>query len=300
MATVSGRSKAVLFETPGLTLSGLEGRPDPAAQARDYPLVIALHGGTYTSRYFDVPGYSLLDRASALGIHAIALDRPGYGRSTPLPPAQAEIATNAEKLDAAIGAIWETCKGEAPGIFVIGHSIGGAITVSIAARRPAWPLLGIAISGVCLETPAESKTAWDALPDIPMILLPSERKDQLMLGPPAWTHTPDMPAASHVADTTVPRAELIDIVHDWPARVRDVTQRVTVPVHYRQGEFDPLWITDAAQVAEFGRAFTGSRDVDARLMVSAGHCIDFHRLGAAFQLDQLAFALRCAVRPPQA
>lgn len=40
------------------------------------PLVVALHGGTYTSEYFDIPGYSLLDRASAEGIPVIAIDRP--------------------------------------------------------------------------------------------------------------------------------------------------------------------------------------------------------------------------------
>ena len=43
------------------------------------PLVIAIHGGTYTSRYFEVAGHSLLDRAGRNGIRAIAIDRYGYG-----------------------------------------------------------------------------------------------------------------------------------------------------------------------------------------------------------------------------
>ena len=43
------------------------------------PLIVAIHGGTYTSAYFDVPGYSLLDRADASGVPIIAPDRPGYG-----------------------------------------------------------------------------------------------------------------------------------------------------------------------------------------------------------------------------
>src|ERR1700690_2289096 len=63
----------------GMTITGkkiLLARPHAA---KDVPLIIALPGGTYTSTYFDIPGYSLLDRAAALGIPIIALDRPGYG-----------------------------------------------------------------------------------------------------------------------------------------------------------------------------------------------------------------------------
>jgi hypothetical protein len=51
-------------------------------------------------------------------------------------------------------------------------------------------------------------------------------------------------------------------------------------------------------VFNFGRAFSSSPSVDVRLFESTGHCIDFHRVGAAFQLEQLAFALRCTVVRP--
>jgi pimeloyl-ACP methyl ester carboxylesterase len=47
----------------------------------DTPLVVAIHGGGFTSAYFDVPGYSLLKRAALLGIPAVAVDRPGYAAS---------------------------------------------------------------------------------------------------------------------------------------------------------------------------------------------------------------------------
>lgn len=77
---------------------GLAGHP---------PLVVAIHGGTYTSRYFDLPGYSLLDRAGALGIPLVAPDRPNYGDSVAPPPAEAGIEHSAELLDRAIGAIFE-------------------------------------------------------------------------------------------------------------------------------------------------------------------------------------------------
>lgn len=280
----------------GLTVSGRKRRVDASVGGEDRPLIIAIHGGTYSSAYFDVPGYSLIDRAAALELPIIALDRPGYGDTTPLAPQDATIAKNAERLDGVIGDVWERYGRGHSGVFIIGHSIGGAITVSIAAKRPSWPLIGIAVSGVGLVTPQESHEQWSALPDIPVIDLPAEVKDQVMFGP-RWTFSSDMPACSHVADAPVPRAELIDIVSTWHSSVKDIASRVQVPVHYRQGEFDRLWITDAGQVECFGAAFSASPVVDAALYRSAGHCIDFHRLGFAFQLEQLAFALQCAVRP---
>lgn len=285
------------FERSGnLIVSGRMHGLEATSRTVASPLIVALHGGTYSCAYFDVQGYSLIDRAAALGLPIIALDRPGYGETTALAPHDATIAGNAERLDGILGDIWERHGGGRSGMFLIGHSIGGAITVSIAARRPAWPLIGIAVSGVGLVTPPESLEHWSALPPIPMIELPAEVKDQVMFGP-EWTFSPDMPSRSHTADAPVPRAELIDIVTTWHASVQEIASRVQVPVHYRQGEFDRLWITDEDQVAGFGAAFSASPHVDAALYRSAGHCIDFHRLGLAFQLEQLAFALRCAVRP---
>jgi hypothetical protein len=67
-----------------------------------------------------------------------------------------------------------------------------------------------------------------------------------------------------------------------------------VPVHYRQAAQDQLWTVNAAEVAGFGAAFRHAPRVDAALAPGTGHCIDFHRRGAAFQLEQLAFAVGCA------
>ena len=193
----------VLLDANGLRISGLQRLGTAAENA---PLIVALHGGTYLSKYFDVPGYSLMERAAAMGIPIIAIDRPGYAESTPLPPDESTILRNAEVLDGVIGQLWQK-HAAGRGIVIVGHSIGGAITVAIAARRPSWPLLGIAVSGVGLVTPRESNSAWAALPKIPLIDLPTPMKDMVMFGPD-WTYDAVMPERSHVANTTVPRAEL--------------------------------------------------------------------------------------------
>ena len=69
---------------------------------------MALPGGSYTSAYFDVPGHSLLEIGRVNGFEVIALDRPGYGGSDPLPTGEVTFARNAELLDAAIAQLWET------------------------------------------------------------------------------------------------------------------------------------------------------------------------------------------------
>ena len=276
-----------------IRLSGRRGAATATADA-DLPLIVAIHGGGYSSAYFDLPGFSLVERATALGIPIVAVDRPGYIESTGFAPADATIANNAERLDEVIGELWRRFGGGTRGVFLIGHSIGGAITVSIAARQPSWPLVGIAISGVGLLTPPTSGEQWAALPDIPMIEMPPELKDYVMFGPD-WSFAPDAPGRSHAADAPCPRAELIDITSTWHGAVRPLAAKVQVPVHYRQGEFDRLWVTGPEQAAGFSAAFTNSPRVDGAPFDRAGHCIDFHRLGHAFQLEQLAFALNCCV-----
>ncbi len=278
-----------------MTFSGRKRLPN-AAPAADIPLIIALPGGTYTSTYFDVPGYSLLDRAVAAGVPILAIDRPGYRSSTPVEPGESIILANAEVLDQLVAELWPEFGDGTSGVVLIGHSIGGAVATAMAARRPLWPLLGIAVSGCLLQVPMESRAAWDALPDTTTVELPSQVKDFVMFGP-EWTFAEHIRAASHAADAPVPRAELLDITGGWIERVTSVAAQVTVPVHARQGEFDRLWITDETQMTNFGAVFSAAPTVDARLVRCAGHCIDFHRGGAAFQLEQLAFALGCCIKP---
>lgn len=279
----------------GMTFTGRRSSP-AATKTADVPLVVALHGGTYTSIYFDVPGHSMMEQAAAVGVPILAIDRPGYLGSTPVDAGDSIILANADVLDQLVGELWTEFGEGLSGVVLVGHSIGGAVVTAMAALNPSYPLLGIAVSGCLLQVPSESGDAWASLPDALMVELPSPMKDFVMFGP-EWTFTEQMPAASHVADAPVPKAELLDITGGWIERVRTVAGKITVPVHSRQGEFDKLWITDDNQVAGFGAAFTAAPYVDARLVRSSGHCIDFHRPAAAFQLDQLAFALSCCIKP---
>ncbi len=278
-------------------LTGPMRLPGSVGQHSFLPLVVALHGGTYTSQYFDIPGASLLDRSAANGIPVVALDRPGYGGSPALPAEQATVSGQAAYLLKALEDCWIRYGIGTKGIFLIGHSVGGAVTASIAALAGSapvrFPLIGIALSGMCLKTPPEHKPMWESLPDTPTVEMPAPIKAQMMFGA-AGTYQPGMVETSQAADAPAPKAELVDIVSTWTDNAPAILGAIKVPVHYRQSAQDPLWVMSPAEVDGFAAALQNSPHVDAALVQQTGHCMDLHHYGPALQLQQLAFALQCA------
>ena len=275
--------------------AGLSGRIQIPidASTTDLPLVVAIHGGTYTSSYFDLPGYSLIERARALGIPFLALDRPGHGNSAPLFGEDASIPGQARFLAEALGEAWKKFGQSTRGIVLIGHSIGAAIATCIAAEPANLPLIGLAISGVGMRTPNELREAFAASPDALTLDFPLPMKEHVMFGP-AGSFSSSMPHGSHAANGPALRREILDINTIWPENVHSILERVRVPVHYRQAEVDRLWIVNENEVQQFAAALSASPGVDAKMVKNTGHCMDFHRVGAALQVQQLGFALECA------
>lgn len=290
---MSGSERHMEQLTP--TLSGRSHR----SAAAGAPLVIAIHGGTYTSAYFDLPGRSLLAAAAANGIPIAAIDRPGYGNSAMLAADRMDIIGQAAFLTDALSELWERFGLDCLGMVLIGHSIGAAIAATIASAPGRLPLLGLALSGVGLTTAPGDFERWRALPDIPLVAMPSEIKDQVMFGP-VGSYDADMPAAGHAANAPAPKAELLAITGAWHLTAKEVLGRIAVPVHYRQAEHDRLWIVDEAEVCGFAAALSAAPMVDARMMLGTGHCIDHHRVGPALNLQQLGFAVECAARAKRA
>ena len=259
------------------------------------PLVIALHGGGYTSAYFDVPGHSLLDEAARLGVRAIALDRPNYGDSDALPNDETTFRRNASVLDTAIAHVWKDYAAHHDGVVLVGHSIGGAICVHLAGRQPAWPLLGIAISGIHDAAPDKVRGAWAAMPEGVPVELTDEQRRMFFYGPD-WTIESDIVARATVSAAAIPLAELLEVVGRWTDEAASLAADVRVPVQYIAFEFERLWCIDNASVRAFAGCFTGAPEVRCELMTGIGHDADHHRNGRAFQLRQLSFALDCAHR----
>ena len=282
-------TNALVVDVGGHRITGISSETSPD----DLPLIVALPGGSYTSAYFDVPGHSLLETGQANGFEVIALDRPGYGGSDALPPGEVTFARNAEVLDSAIAHLWETRGGSRPGVVVVGHSMGGAIAVHMAARGTAWPLLGIAISGIHDTAPEIVMKAWDAMPPGQPVDFGPEQRRMFFYGPD-WTIETDIVERADISAALIPIEELQEVMNDWARSASTLAAKVQVPVQYVAVEFERLWTITPQSVNEFANYFSSAPFVDAVLMPGVGHDVDHHRAGKAFQLRQLAFAVQCA------
>jgi len=105
--------------------------------------VVLVHGNTgsslWWSRVMDLPGF-----------RALAPDLPNFGRSDPIEAA--DIDAYADRLAAFIGALGL----ERP--VVVGHSLGGAVVMSMAARDPELARAIVLVDGASpagLKTPEE-------------------------------------------------------------------------------------------------------------------------------------------------
>ena len=150
--------------------------PTPAIDQNDgpRPLVVALHGGFYTSAYFDVPGRSLVETARCVEVPLVALDRPGYGDTSIDDPSVLTHDNSAAMLDDAIEDLWNGVRDHVVGVVLIGHSIGASIALRVAARATRWPVLGVAVSGIGLRAPERGTPSQP--PSSPTISIPPAAK----------------------------------------------------------------------------------------------------------------------------
>jgi pimeloyl-ACP methyl ester carboxylesterase len=281
-----GLGVAVTYHPPTVEIPGL-------------PLLVALHGGTYTSAYFGVaggPSGSLLEIAARNGFAVLNVDRPGYGESTLLPEEENTFARQAEILDHAIAAALEWWP--APGVVLVGHSIGGMISLEIAARHPRWPLVAVATSGNGARIPAGGAAeALGSLPLSGLVDLPVPERDGVMFGP-AGSFTEAARSAAHGSYAPTPFIELVRAPVWARERLGSVAAAVEVPVLTVLGDHDALWDSSAEARADYESRFTVP--VSAPVMPSTGHSIDHHLMGAALDLMQLSFAQSCMALRGQA
>lgn len=260
------------------------GRPSAA-------LLVLIHGGGYTGRYFDVPPASLVSRACDAGFDVLTVDRPGHGGSPPLPDGPDLFERNATTI---CQGVEELLAGrENQDVVLVGHSIGGAIAVLMAARNPAW-LRGVAASGFGLRPNTMMARRLRPIRQwLPRVGAPRRAKQRLVFGPPGSFDPTVAKRQLTEAGTKALTAELIEIASGWPTYLADAASQVRVPVDLRLAEYDALWESTPSAVAAFGELFTASPAATSELYPGVGHCIDHHRAGAEFHARQLAFARRC-------
>ena len=279
----------------GLTVSALlHPAPDPTAQN---PLLITLHGGTYTSEYFCIAGSgcgSFVDIATRNGFSVLRIDRPGYAASGLIPEDENTFARQAELIDAAITTMVDDLGAGAA--VVIGHSIGGIVGLEIAARHPVWDLVGIAVSGMGARIPkGGAAERLGALPLNGVVDLPIAEREALWYGPAASV-SDDAITAARASFAPTPMVELKS-APAWAAhRLDEVAASIDVPVHHTLAQYDALWDASPEAREFFLSKFSPTQHVSSEIMPGVGHCIDHHMLGASLHYQQLAFAHQCTCR----
>jgi pimeloyl-ACP methyl ester carboxylesterase len=270
----------------------------------DLPLIVMLPGGGGNAGQFNMPNRSFLATAVANGFSAIALNRPAQGGSAPLDlnrhSDSGVFAANAQRLLSAIDEIW---KGEAshPGVVIYGSSIGGAITLRMAAdwsksKRP-WPLLGIAVADIGHVAPPILIDTWRSLPPVDTINL-ADHFAVFFAGVPAWAMPRRPPARPETGPLMlpVPRAELQEVVGGWVRDWKSICSQISVPVQYRLAKHDTPWLVSEEFVQEFTDALKkASPYVESAIVPGAMHVISNGPVAISHMLDVLSFVSRCAV-----
>jgi len=277
-----------LVRTRDIALSGLTVKP--AGEPKG--LILALHGGSYSAGYWnysDDRGSSLMALAASLGFAVLAVDRPGYGASQDFDPARLGLAAQVEYLFDAIDA-WSGENDFHGPAFVIGHSIGGILTLLMAAHARSSRLSGVDTLGVPFRFPDTAAGAevnsWAMVGT--HVPFPDEAARKWLLFGPDSTYD----AAAFAYDSTLPRPMPVAEYRDalaMPAAWADVLPRIRVPVQFTLAEFEVMQATGWDTLREVEALLSNSANAAVRLQLASGHNASDHRIARAYHLRAIAF-----------
>jgi len=282
---MTGTSTAASIPALDLTLSALV-----ATCAAPRGAILALHGGGYTARYFDVPGQSFLGMAAGAGYTVVAVDRPGYGAARDRPMAfDRQLAYLAE------AARWALARGGVPDgpLFLHGHSIGGMLALLLAGAGTDLPISGVSMTGsgaISHERAAAAIRARAQAMESHSESAP-ELRARLMMGPPG-TFDPAVAAFDAARDVPSSVADLRD-ASAWSERLPGAAARCPVPVQFVVPEHDALWRSDDAAMRGVAALFSRAPFVEIRVQRMSGHSVELHHLAPAHAHRALAFAEEC-------
>lgn len=267
-----------MTDTADLRFSGRLLACDDAAA----PLLVCIHGGGCNGGYFDMDGFSVARAALSGGFDVLMVDRPGYGSSAP-PLTDNPAAEAAELLIGQLATVMATRA--SPELAVIGHSIGGAVALILAASGR-LPLSGIAVSGIG-RVPSDAAQAWLA----EQASADPEPPPEFFFGPEGSYHWRGPMALRKVVEPW--RAdELRKVRADWPEQFDAIAAAITVPVSFHLAEHERIWRATEADVADAASCFTRSRRVVAGILPDGGHLYEIHKRGVELINHQLGFLSR--------
>ncbi|KAL0351266.1 UNVERIFIED_CONTAM: protein phosphatase methylesterase 1 [Sesamum calycinum] len=114
--------------------------PDSENAGTEGPVVFCLHGGGYSGLSFALSASKIKEKA-----RVVALDLRGHGKSS----TDNDVDLSIETLCNDVLAVLKTMYGDAPpAIVIIGHSMGGAVAVHLAAKKILPGLSGLVVVDV--------------------------------------------------------------------------------------------------------------------------------------------------------
>lgn len=249
------------------------------------PLLLCIHGGGCNAGYFDLPGFSTAAAALKRGLPVLLVNRPGHGGNPPL-HGNRQIEHAARLIRAFVDEVRSEHLPGCAGIAIIGHSIGGAVALTMASARGDWPLRGVAVSGIG-EVPTPAVRDWWSAPD-PDLFVSAEAAVRLFLGPEG-TYSWRAPIALRKSSEPWCKAEVAEVIREWPRRLPELASRIDVPVHLRLADHDRIWESSDTALAQFRARFHNAPRADAGILPDGGHLYEIHIRGHELVQSQLAF-----------
>lgn len=270
------------------------------------PLIIAIHGGFYSSDYFHADAnHTAAIPSKAYSVPFVAVDRPFYGGSTfdgPMPgAAEYSKETGAWMHHHVLPALWAKFGTGCSSVVLLCHSLGcqqGIVSAALHAKEsnPAYPLSGIICSGLGHH----QRPAFTQLP--PMVgnagpdycAQSSEWKNSMMFR--SGTFDPAVTQQSDRLNQLIPVAEANSISETWASTWREAwAVEITVPVMYAFAELDCFWEVSQAHLKECVEAFSNSPRVDGSFVHGAPHCMELSLWSQGWYARCFGFAMECAV-----
>lgn len=283
------RTESVSIATQAITLSALQSR---AACSPPRGLILALHGGGYSSAYWDCPigdGLSLLELGASLGYCVLAPDRPGYGASHGHDVSGLGLESQVKILFDVIDT-WCATNGFDGPVFVVGHSVGAILALRMAAHPRGARLGGVDVLGAPLRFPPSAESVEVRALPVFGDYVPAGAADdhnRLVFGPPG-THDEDVYGHDLACQRPMPAAEYHDALA-MPASWEEVLPSIRIPVRFTLAEFEVMQVTGWDALNEVRDMLSGCIDVEVHLQRHAGHNASLHRIGRAYHLRAIAF-----------
>ncbi|CZR65450.1 related to oxidoreductase, 2OG-Fe(II) oxygenase family [Phialocephala subalpina] len=250
------------------------------------PLIVLIHGGGTNATYFDNSFHSIPAVYNAQGFDVLNINRAAYG-GNPIPDTKTPILDSIPLYANLIKKTYKEHSNGQNGIILIGHSLGAAISLSLAAfHGNDLPLLGISALGIIptKDHPTGLIQMLKADPENPRFVVePTPESTEVFMGPPEVI---DQAVITHPSMLTIfepgPKSELLEWFDEtWYHRfVNEVAPGIRVPLQYLAAEFELGWRSIEAGQPIFDHAaglFVNAPRKEARILPGGGHDFEFSK-----------------------